>query len=170
VTSPNEPTRPGDETNPMPAVPSTGASRVPTSPPPTSPPPTSPPPSSPPPASAPNDPDAAVVSGSEADRIRAEIEETRAELGETVDALSAKLDVKGRLDDKKAEVTEVAKAKVNEGVVTAKQTAARVQEVATDDQGKPTPPAIGAAAGVGALFFLILLIRRRRRKRRQLLD
>lgn len=102
---------------------------------------------------------------SEADRLRAEIAETRAELGETVDALSAKLDVKSRLDEKKVEATETVKAKLNEGVATAKQQAARVGEAATDSDGKPTQPAIGAAIGAGVVFLLV--VRRRRRKRRR---
>jgi len=190
VTSGPGPDSPGDETSPLPTGaeptlrprPSPGpTANRPTSPPPTSPPPTSPPPtsappdsspsssqapSSPPPASAPADPNADVVQGSEADQVRAEIAATREELGETVDALSAKLDVKARVEEKKTAAQETVKAKVNEGVDVAKTQAHRLQEAATDEQGKPTPPAIGAAAGAGFLLVLLLLLRRRRRRRK----
>lgn len=169
MTSETGPAAPGDETNPMATTDAAQVTGGAPSPPPSSPPPTSPPPTSPPPANAPSDAPASLAEGSEADRIRAEIAATREELGDTVDALSAKLDVKGRVEDKKDEVTELVKAKMNEGVETAKHTAARVQEVATDDQGKPTPPAIGAAAGAGAFVFLLLLLRRRRKRKRKLL-
>jgi hypothetical protein len=187
VTSETGPTLPSDDTNPLPTgaeppkettrrqkKPSPGprATRQPTSPPPSSPPPsspppTSPPPTSPPPSSPPPGPEAGADEVSEADRVRAEIAQTRAELGETVEALSAKLDVKARMDEKKVEVTENVKAKVEEGVAVAKQQAAQLQAAATDEQGKPKPPAVGAAAGVGAGLVLLLLVRRRRRKRRR---
>lgn len=104
----------------------------------------------------------------EADRIRAEILETRAELSETVEQLGAKLDVKARVADKQAEVTETVRAKVDEGVATAKENAAKLQEAATDDQGNPTPQAFAAAGGV--FLLLVLLLRRRRRRRRRAQD
>jgi hypothetical protein len=106
--------------------------------------------------------------GSEADRLRAEIVETRAELSDTVEQLGAKLDVKGRVADKQAEVTENVRAKVDEGVTVAKQSAAKLQEAATDEEGKPTPQAYAAAGGV--FLLLLLLLRRRRRRRRRVLD
>jgi LPXTG-motif cell wall-anchored protein len=184
VTSDQGSTGPADETAPLPVgeqARQQNATPTPTNPTPTSPRPTSPPPSSPPPGYEPGGPkhagsqssgsdSEAAATGSEADRIRAEIEATRADLGETVDALSAKLDVKGRVDEKRAEVTETVKEKANEGVVAAKQTVAKVQDAATDDQGKPTLPAMGAAAGAGFLLVLLILLRRRRRKRRNRLD
>ena len=104
--------------------------------------------------------------GEDSHAIREQIEQTRERMGDTVDALSAKLDVKSRVEEKRAEVTETVKEKANEGVVAAKQTVAKVQDAATDEQGKPTPPAVGAAAGAGFLFVLILILRRRRKKRR----
>jgi hypothetical protein len=66
------------------------------------------------------------------DEIRSDIEQTRAELGDTVEALGAKSDVKGR-----------AKAKVEE--VSGQGAAARVRE-------NPAPLAIGAALVVGFLI------------------
>jgi MYXO-CTERM domain-containing protein len=166
VTSDPGSTPPADETAPLP----TGAERSKPRPRPKARRPASPPPSGPPPTATSGPSEDAAASGSEAERLRAEIEATRAQLGDTVDALSAKLDVKGRVDEKRAEVTDTVKAKIDEGVATAKQGVGRVQEVATDDQGKPTTPAVGAAAGAGALLLLLLLLRRRRRKRRNTLD
>jgi len=84
------------------------------------------PPSEPPPA---NDPDA----------IRADIERTRENLAETVDALHAKLDVKSQ-----------AKAKV-----------AQFKDQATTDDGKPRPDLIAGAVGVLLLVTGLFWWRRR---------
>ena len=67
----------------------------------------------------------------EADRIRSEIDETRVDLADTVDALSAKLDVKAqakaKADDVKATVTDtVAKAKPYRSQILAAATVAVV--------------------------------------------
>jgi hypothetical protein len=64
------------------------------------------------------------------DAIREEIERTRDDLAQTVDALHAKLDVKGQ-----------ARAKV-----------AQVKEQATTDSGKPRPDLIAGAAGAVLLI------------------
>jgi hypothetical protein len=72
----------------------------------------------------PNDPDA----------IREDIERTRNDLADTVDALQAKLDVKSR-----------AKARV-----------ARVKDQATTDTGKPRPDVI--AGVMGALLLVAGLV------------
>ena len=77
----------------------------------------------------PNDPDA----------IRADIERTREDLAETVDALHAKLDVKTR----------------------AKNKVAQVKDSATNDAGKPRPEVI--AATVAALLLVAGLVWWRRR-------
>jgi hypothetical protein len=69
------------------------------------------------------------------DEIRAEIEMTREELAETVDALQAKLDVKSRAQAK----------------------AADLKDRATTDTGKPRPVVVGAAVAavlaVGGLLW-----------------
>lgn len=62
------------------------------------------------------------------DQIRAQIERTRAELAETVDALAAKADVKGQAKDKVHEVTDSVKEK-------AADLAGTVKEKATDLAG-----------------------------------
>ena len=73
------------------------------------------------------------------DAIRADIERTREELAETVDALHAKLDVKTQ-----------AKARL-----------ARAKDQATTDTGKPRPELVSGAAG--AVLVLAGLIRWRKR-------
>lgn len=79
------------------------------------------------------------------DEIQADIERTRQELGETVEALTQKLDVKTRMQQKLATTGAATKAAV------------------TDDRGKPRPVAWAGAAGVLVLTAgLIALVARRR--------
>ena len=73
------------------------------------------------------------------DAIRADIERTREDLAETVDALHAKLDVKTR----------------------AKNKVAQVKDSATNDAGQPRPEVI--AATVAALLLVAGLVWWRRR-------
>jgi hypothetical protein len=82
------------------------------------------------------------------DQLRGEIAEAREELGETVAALAAKADVRGRAKDKAHE--QKARARAN------------VDEVTQQVQEKPALVAAGAA-GVVTLLLLVLLRRRRRR-------
>jgi hypothetical protein len=72
------------------------------------------------------------------DAIRADIERTRENLADTVDALHAKLDVKGQ-----------AKAKV-----------AHVKDQATTDSGKPRPELLAGAVGVVLLIAGLIWWRR----------
>jgi MYXO-CTERM domain-containing protein len=76
---------------------------------------------------------------SDPEAIRADIERTREDLAETVDALHAKLDVKTR----------------------AKNQVARVKDSATTATGQPRPEVIGAA--VAALLLVAGLVWWRRR-------
>jgi MYXO-CTERM domain-containing protein len=74
------------------------------------------------------------------EEIQADIERQREQLAQTVDQLGHKLDVKA-------------------------QTKARVAEVkdrSTDDDGKPRPEVLGAAAAVVAGVALLAWLRRRR--------
>ena len=71
--------------------------------------------------------------------IRADIERTRENLAETVDALHAKLDMKTR----------------------AKNKAAQVKESATTPDGKPRPEVLGAS--VAAVLLIVALVWWRRR-------
>ena len=79
------------------------------------------------------------------DQLRGEIAEAREELGETVEALAAKVDVKGRAKDKVYEQKARARAKLNE----------------VTQQVKEKPAPVAAVLG-GALLLLVLLRRRRR--------
>ena len=96
------------------------------------------------------------------DDIQSDIAATRKELGETVEALSAKMDVKQRTKDKAAETKEaiVDKAAVTKEAVVDK--AHTIQHATIDDgRAKVTVPvAAVAVVGVGALAWL--LWRRRR--------
>ena len=70
------------------------------------------------------------------EEIRSDIEETREQLGETVEALAAKADVKG-------------------------QAKAKVEDVKTQVREKPAIPA-GAVVGIAAVVGLVLFLRSRR--------
>jgi hypothetical protein len=80
------------------------------------------------------------------DQLRGEIAEAREELGQTVEALAAKADVKGRAKDKVHEQKARARAKLNE----------------VTEQVKEKPAPVAAVVGGGALLLLVLLRRRRR--------
>ena len=107
---------------------------------------------------------------SEVDELREQIAETRAELGETVEALAAKADVKAQVKEKVAEGKEQLKekqelvtakvAEVRESVTAATPDQAR--EVATTLQArvKAQPAPVIAACG---LLLGFLLWRRRSR-------
>lgn len=83
------------------------------------------------------------------DDIQADIERTRKELGETVGALSAKLDVKERAKDKAAET--------KERVV---DTAHTMRQVVTKDPKVKVPVIAGLV--IGALALVVVVWRRRR--------
>ncbi|MDT5098067.1 MAG: hypothetical protein QOC76_1804 [Mycobacterium sp.] len=85
------------------------------------------------------------------DDIQTDIEQTRKELGETVEALSAKMDVKQRAKEKAAETKEAVVDKVH-----------TVQHATIDDgRAKVTVP-MAAVAVVGAATLVWFLRRRRR--------
>jgi len=73
------------------------------------------------------------------DELRADVERTREELAQTVDALGARLDVKAR-----------ARARVAETRRQAGALAVRARASVTNAQGRPTPVAFGVAAAAGA--------------------
>jgi hypothetical protein len=76
------------------------------------------------------------------EEIREEIAETREELGDTVEALAGKADVKGQ-----------AKARVDEAKVDAK---AKVDSVTQSVQENPVPVAVLAAFGAGVVVGWLL--------------
>jgi hypothetical protein len=95
------------------------------------------------------------------DEIQTDIAETRKELGETVEALSAKMDVKQRTKDKAAETKEAVAVKAAETKEAVLDKAHVVQHATLDDgRAKVTVPAALAAAGAAVLVWL--LWRRRR--------
>ena len=73
--------------------------------------------------------------------IEADIERTRDDLAETIDALASRLDVKTRAKDRLR----------------------LVRDRATDDNGRPTPVTLAAAGGVVVVVLLVALRRRGRR-------
>jgi chromosome segregation ATPase len=110
------------------------------------------------------------------EQIQADIEQTRQELGETVEALTFKLDVKARardrLNDTKQRTTEAINDTKQRTTVALRDAQTRATELtrsaktaATDDQGKPTPTVLGAAAAVvvSAVVAVGLVVWRRRR-------
>lgn len=97
----------------------------------------------------------------EIDDLATDIEQTRKELGETVEALSAKMDVKQRTKDKAAETKEAVvdkAAETKEAVVD--KAHALVHTTFDDGRAKVTVPT--AAVVVVAVAALIWFLRRRR--------
>ena len=74
------------------------------------------------------------------DRIKAEIDATRAQLGRTVDELSARLDVPAR----------------------AKESAARAKDTAVETYRESPPMVIGAAVALVGLGVVLVVWRRKR--------
>ena len=103
----------------------------------------------------------------EPEEIRSEIETTREQLGETVEALAEKADVKGqakaKVDETKQRFTrkaEDAKAKLGEASPDqAKGAATTAAETAKE---RPLPFAVAGAFAVGLLVGLMVARRRRR--------
>jgi ElaB/YqjD/DUF883 family membrane-anchored ribosome-binding protein len=99
------------------------------------------------------------------DEIQREIDQTREELGETVEAVARKADVKGRAKKKAVETQETLKAKVGDVQETvseaatperARQTAVQAAESIRERPG----PAIAVAALAGGLLVVWVLARR----------
>jgi ElaB/YqjD/DUF883 family membrane-anchored ribosome-binding protein len=93
--------------------------------------------------------------------LRADIAQTRAQLGETVQALAAKADVKARLQ----ETADEAKARVREGLHNAAAEAPEKAQVLAARTGRavrrnPVPLVVVA----GAAVLVVLFIRWRRRR------
>jgi hypothetical protein len=80
------------------------------------------------------------------EQLRREIERTRAELGETVEALSHKADVKAQ-----------ARAKAEQAKVQAREKAELARSQVQQN------PAVPLAAGIGVAIVALWMIRRRRR-------
>jgi ElaB/YqjD/DUF883 family membrane-anchored ribosome-binding protein len=102
------------------------------------------------------------------DDIQADIEHTREELGETIEALSAKADVTGRAKQKAADTKDRITEKVYEtkDVVIEKAHAAQsaARDAVTDDTGsvKPGVPIVALIAAAAVLVVSVVVWRRRR--------
>lgn len=86
------------------------------------------------------------------DELRADVERTREELAETVDALGARLDIKARTRARLQATRQQAGARLETGRARAGDLVVRARASATNQQGKPTPLAFGVAAGTGAVL------------------
>jgi ElaB/YqjD/DUF883 family membrane-anchored ribosome-binding protein len=86
-----------------------------------------------------------VTDATDPDRIKAEIDATRAQLGRTVDELSARLDVPAR----------------------AKERAARAKDTAVETYRESPPMVIGAAVALVGLVVGVVILRRKRATRRR---
>lgn len=82
-------------------------------------------------------------------QLEAEIERTREQLGETVEALAAKVDVKARAQRKAGQLTGQLKSKVDQAKKQIMQ--------------RPIPVAVAAGA-VGALVVTLVIIGQRRQR------
>lgn len=85
------------------------------------------------------------------DEIIDDIDQTRKELVDTVDQLAAKLDVKAQASRQVQEVKDSAVTRVR-----------AVTDELTDDDGKPTPAALGGLAAVVALVVALIVWRSRK--------
>ncbi len=83
------------------------------------------------------------MSANQTHQIQADIEQQREELAQTVDALTAKLDVKAR----------------------ARERVQTIRSAVTDERGRPTPPVLAGTAVFSAVVVagVILLLFRGRR-------
>lgn len=93
--------------------------------------------------------------------IHADIEATRHELGQTVEALTAKLDVKQQAKQRVDDTKELITAKAQTVRAKGSEVGTQVLDAATDDQGT-VRPAIPAAALALVVIVGVLIWRRRR--------
>jgi hypothetical protein len=132
----------------------------------------------------------AVEGKPEVEALRADIEQTRAELGETVQALAAKADVKSRVKDSAAQTKDRVKGSAAQTAAQVRDSAGQAVERAKDSLRRatssngegPALPEIGreklvaareqvrrrpvpwlAVAGGAAVLVVLMIVRRRRR-------
>ncbi|MEP6815334.1 MAG: DUF3618 domain-containing protein [Marmoricola sp.] len=99
-----------------------------------------------------------------ADELEADIESTRDDLGETVDALSRKFDVKGRARHKVQDTRQRVADQVAGTRARGQQLLARAKDSANDQDGRVTAKAyVPAGATVALLVAVGIMVRRRRR-------
>jgi uncharacterized protein YqfA (UPF0365 family) len=97
------------------------------------------------------------------DAIREEISRTREDMGETLDALSAKLDVKGQAKAKADQAKIQAKAKADQAKAQAQTLVSQAKDQAqTAYRRQPKAVIVGACAAVVAIAAGLLFRRARR--------
>jgi Protein of unknown function (DUF3618) len=105
------------------------------------------------------------AAGLSADELQADIERTREQLGNTVDALSEKLDVKAQTRHKMESLKQGGAAKVDAVRARGGAAATKTKNAATDGHGKPKTGLLAGAALAAALLAAgaaVVVWRRRR--------
>jgi hypothetical protein len=101
------------------------------------------------------------MSTDDADALRAEIQATRQELGETAEALAAKADVKGRAKEAAADAANRAKEAAKETAIHAKDVVRqRFAEVPDAVREHPVPPVVVGLLGAAAIAVAIYASKR----------
>ena len=98
----------------------------------------------------------------EPDEIRRDIEQTREQLAETVDALTARLDVKSRANDKVREVRDTAAQRAQEAREQAVGSVNDARTWAQQTWGERPQAVVATASAVVAALVVVLVARRRR--------
>ncbi len=97
-----------------------------------------------------------------ADEVEADIARTRAELGDTVDALTQKLDVKAQAQHKADELKDRAGEQIYAAKVQGGAALAHIKDTATDERGQLKPVIPAVAAGLVVVLVAVVIWRRRR--------
>jgi ElaB/YqjD/DUF883 family membrane-anchored ribosome-binding protein len=95
------------------------------------------------------------------EEIRAEIDQTRDQLGDTVEQLAAKTDVKAQAKSRLSDLKDTAQAKTDQFVSKAKEAtpesaSAGAQQLSSTVSEKPFPFAIGGTLAIGLLIGWLL--------------
>jgi hypothetical protein len=96
-------------------------------------------------------------------QIRADVEQTREQLGDTIEALAAKTDIKAQAKSRIAAAKDTAQTKRDDYTAKARQAApdsatAGASQLAATVKGKPLPFAVAAAFMIG--LAIVWLLRR----------
>lgn len=98
------------------------------------------------------------------EEIQADIAQTREELGRTVDALSAKLDVKARAKGQVDAARQRAMVQLDTVRSLASDIGARTKDASTSDTGNLKPAVPAGAVALALVGVGVLLLRRRRNR------